>query len=277
MVSDYFVMVKGDWMPNDKKLLIISVYAPQELSEKKMLWDYLSLVMSRWEGEVVIMGDFNEVRNKSKSFGMLFNRRSVDVFNRFISNAGLEEVSLEGCSFTWCHRSATKMSKLDHFLISDSLLCSCSNIASITLDLYLSDHRPILMRGVYYDYGLNYLKEKISMWNKLNKEKSHKSKRSLLAELVDCDAIIDKGKGENDIINRRIEILKNSLEVLKVLKNSLEVLKDLKNSFEVLKVPQKELQENSSIDEVGSLSIKKSTSKMFRRLLNSKEINSFNN
>nr|GEV76192.1 hypothetical protein [Tanacetum cinerariifolium] len=59
-----------------------------------------------------------------------------------------------------------------------------------------------------------------------------------------------------------------SLEMLKVLKNSLEVLKVLKNSLEMLKVLQMELQENSSIDEFGSLSIKKSTSKMFRRLLN---------
>nr|GEX71438.1 RNA-directed DNA polymerase, eukaryota [Tanacetum cinerariifolium] len=108
-VSDYFVMVRGDWMPNGKQLLIISVYAPQELSEKKMLWDYLSLVMSNWEGEVVIMGDFNEVCNKSERFGKLFNRHGADVFNRFISNAGLEEVPLEGCSFTWYHRSATKM------------------------------------------------------------------------------------------------------------------------------------------------------------------------
>ncbi|GKB23395.1 cysteine protease XCP1-like protein, partial [Tanacetum coccineum] len=54
-----------------------------------------------------------------------------------------------------------------------------------------------------------------------------------------------------------LKILENSLEVLKVLKNSLEVLKVLKNSFEVLKFLQMELQENSSIGEVGSLSIKK--------------------
>nr|GFA93980.1 hypothetical protein [Tanacetum cinerariifolium] len=74
-----------------------------------------------------------------------------------------------------------------------------------------------------------------------------------------------------------LKIMKNSLEVLKVLKNSLEVLKVLENSLDVLKVLQMELQENSSIEEFGSLSIKKSTSKMFRRLLNSKEINSFNN
>nr|GFA05306.1 RNA-directed DNA polymerase, eukaryota, reverse transcriptase zinc-binding domain protein [Tanacetum cinerariifolium] len=113
-------MVRGDWMPN---------------------------------GEVIIMGDFNEVRNKSERFETLFNRHGADVFNLFISNTGLEEVPLDGCSFTWCHRSATKMSKLDRFLISDSLLCSCPNISSITLDRYLSDHRPIFMREVYYDYG----------------------------------------------------------------------------------------------------------------------------
>ncbi|GJZ64301.1 hypothetical protein Tco_0620722 [Tanacetum coccineum] len=35
------------------------------------------------------------------------------VFNSFIANMGLEEVPLGGSSFTWCHKSATKMSKLD--------------------------------------------------------------------------------------------------------------------------------------------------------------------
>nr|GEY05373.1 RNA-directed DNA polymerase, eukaryota [Tanacetum cinerariifolium] len=240
-VSDYFVMVRGDWMPNGKKLLIDSVYAPQELSEKKMLWDYLSLVMSKWEGEVVIMGDFNEVRNKSEKFGTLFNRHGADVFNRFISNTGLEEVPLKGCSFTWCHRSATKMSKLGRFLISDSLLCSCPNISSITLDRYLSDHRPILMREdapviesnalVRMLKKLKYLKEKIHMWNKLNKEKSHKSKRSLLAELADCDTIIDKGVGENNVVNRRTKVVNLLQEVEK--KNSLEAAQKAKIKWAV--------------------------------------------
>nr|GFA77779.1 RNA-directed DNA polymerase, eukaryota [Tanacetum cinerariifolium] len=92
--------IRGDWMPNGKKLLIISVYAPQALDVNKLLWDYLSLMMSKWEGEVVIIGDFNDVRNKSERFGTLLNRQSADVFNRFIPNAGLEEVPLEGCSLT---------------------------------------------------------------------------------------------------------------------------------------------------------------------------------
>nr|GFB20598.1 nucleotide-binding alpha-beta plait domain-containing protein [Tanacetum cinerariifolium] len=42
------------------KLMIVVVYAPQEASEKRMLWDYLTHVSDQWDGEIVMMGDFNE-------------------------------------------------------------------------------------------------------------------------------------------------------------------------------------------------------------------------
>ena len=45
------------------------------------------------------------------------------------------------------------MSKLDRFLISESLMNSCPNLSAITLERYLSDHRPILMRESHFDYG----------------------------------------------------------------------------------------------------------------------------
>ncbi|GJR92155.1 RNA-directed DNA polymerase, eukaryota, reverse transcriptase zinc-binding domain protein [Tanacetum coccineum] len=151
--SDYFVMIQGNWVSNGKLLLIISVYAPQELSEKKSLWDYLCHVIDNWKGSVIIMGDFNEVRNKNERFGTIFNVHGANAFNSFISMANLEEVPLGGCSFTWCHRSASKMSKLDRFLMSESLLSECPNLSAITLDRFLSDHRPILLRESTHDYG----------------------------------------------------------------------------------------------------------------------------
>nr|GEV15106.1 RNA-directed DNA polymerase, eukaryota, reverse transcriptase zinc-binding domain protein [Tanacetum cinerariifolium] len=77
----------------------------------------------------------------------------ANAFNMFISSVGLEEVPLKGCSFTWCHKSAIKISKLDRFLISKSLMSLCPNIFAITLDRFLSDHRPILLRESKYDYG----------------------------------------------------------------------------------------------------------------------------
>ncbi|GJU19176.1 RNA-directed DNA polymerase, eukaryota [Tanacetum coccineum] len=152
-VSDYFVMIRGVWLKNGKDMLVVSVYAPQELNEKRILWDYLEYVINNWKGEVVVMGDFNEVRNKTERFGSKFNVQGANLFNMFIVNAGLEEVPLGGSSFTWCHKSASKMSKLDRFLVSECLLSSCPYISALSLDRHLSDHRPILMREVNFDYG----------------------------------------------------------------------------------------------------------------------------
>ncbi|GKB83016.1 nucleotide-binding alpha-beta plait domain-containing protein [Tanacetum coccineum] len=106
-----------------------------------------------WNGNVIIMGDFNEVRTQDERHGSIFNAHGADAFNLFILSTGLEEVPLDGYQFTWCHKSGSKMSKLDRFLISEGLLNSCPNISSITLDRYLSDHRPILMRESHHDYG----------------------------------------------------------------------------------------------------------------------------
>nr|GEV41620.1 RNA-directed DNA polymerase, eukaryota [Tanacetum cinerariifolium] len=118
-MSDSFVMVRGVWRWTGQKYMLIAVYAPHDTKDKHMLWDYLQ----------------------------------PNMFNSFIMNSGLVEVNLGGCSFTWCHKSALKMSKLDRFLISKSLVNTCSNINAITLERYFSDHRPILLREAYIDYG----------------------------------------------------------------------------------------------------------------------------
>nr|GEW30284.1 RNA-directed DNA polymerase, eukaryota [Tanacetum cinerariifolium] len=118
-----------------------------------MLWDYMEAVINNWNGDVVIMGDFNEVRYQAERYGSVFNNQGAKAFNSFIDNAGLEEIPLGGCSFTWCHKLATNMSKLDRFLISENLMNSNPNITVVTLDRYLFDHRPILMRKAYFDYG----------------------------------------------------------------------------------------------------------------------------
>nr|GEY47923.1 RNA-directed DNA polymerase, eukaryota [Tanacetum cinerariifolium] len=128
---------KKDWVkelcnknkiPNAKRYLIISVYAPQDFSEKKMLWSYLNHVINSWSGETILIGDFNEVRSKEERFGTIFNNHNASVFNSFITSGGLVEVPLEGCAFTWCHKSGNKLSKLDRFLISKDLMGSCPNI-----------------------------------------------------------------------------------------------------------------------------------------------------
>nr|GEV85490.1 RNA-directed DNA polymerase, eukaryota, reverse transcriptase zinc-binding domain protein [Tanacetum cinerariifolium] len=109
----------------------------------------------------------DDLINVSERFGSLFNKHGAEAFNSFIVNACLVEVSLGGCSFTWCHKSAKKMSKLDRFLIFDNLMCSSPSISSISLDRFLSDHRPIIMHDAHYDYGPIPFKF-FNYWFKLN-------------------------------------------------------------------------------------------------------------
>ncbi|GJT48565.1 RNA-directed DNA polymerase, eukaryota [Tanacetum coccineum] len=151
--SDSFVMIRGVWRLSGQKFMIIAVYAPHDTREKQILWDYLQGEIRRWKGEVIVMGDFNEVRVKADRFGSAFNAQDANKFNAFITSSGLIEVDLGGCAFTWCHKSATKMSKLDRFLVSENLMTTCPNVNAITLERYLSDHRPILLREAYFDYG----------------------------------------------------------------------------------------------------------------------------
>ncbi|GKA14939.1 RNA-directed DNA polymerase, eukaryota [Tanacetum coccineum] len=227
---------------------MVAVYAPHDLRDKKILWDYLEYIINRWDGEVLIMGDFNEVRRKTERFGSVFNVQGADMFNTFIANAGLEEIPLGGSSFTWCHKSATKMSKLDRFLISENLFNSYPNICATSLDRFLSDHRPILLRESNHDYGpipfryfnhwteldgfnkfvidtwnsapvetnamrnvmqkFKFLKGKIREWLKIYKSKNGGS-GILKEELNRIDADIDKGLASDIIINRRMEVIKS--------------------------------------------------------------------
>nr|GFC17666.1 RNA-directed DNA polymerase, eukaryota [Tanacetum cinerariifolium] len=73
---------RGKWVSNGKLLLIVSVYAPQELTERKMLWEYLMHVMASWKGDVIIMGDFNEVRYSNERFGSNFNVKGANALTR---------------------------------------------------------------------------------------------------------------------------------------------------------------------------------------------------
>nr|GEX23772.1 RNA-directed DNA polymerase, eukaryota [Tanacetum cinerariifolium] len=138
---------------NGMDLLIIVVYAPHDTKEKVMLWDYLAREITRWKGKVVVMGDFNEVWFRSNRFGSNFNIHGANIFNSFISTVGLTEVELGGCSFTWCHKSTKKMSKLDRFFVSENFLNTYPHISAILLERFLSDHRPILLREHHLDYG----------------------------------------------------------------------------------------------------------------------------
>nr|GEV85738.1 RNA-directed DNA polymerase, eukaryota [Tanacetum cinerariifolium] len=99
----------------------------------------------------IISDNFVALRMEER-WGSVFNVYRARAFNNFITNSGLVTVQLEGYTFTWAHPSATKMSKLDRFLVTDGLLSLFPHVSAVCLDRHLSNHRPILLREVITDY-----------------------------------------------------------------------------------------------------------------------------
>nr|GEX58485.1 hypothetical protein [Tanacetum cinerariifolium] len=89
------------------------------------------------------------------------------------------------------------------------------------LILFLSDHRPIIMREAHYDYGLIPFKFfhywfELDGFDKLHNESLNSRKSILNAELADLDGVIDKGEGSDDDGHRRREVVRLIQEVEKV-------------------------------------------------------------
>ncbi|GJX87567.1 RNA-directed DNA polymerase, eukaryota [Tanacetum coccineum] len=144
---------EGTWMANNSDLLFILVYSPQERSLKRALWNYMTGILNRWHGEVIVMGDFNEVHHASERHRSYFHSLNAAEFNMFIANSQLIDIPLGGYSFTWSDKHASKMSKLDRFLVSQGTLDLFPNLTGLILHRHISDHRPILLKETHVDYG----------------------------------------------------------------------------------------------------------------------------
>nr|GFA56445.1 RNA-directed DNA polymerase, eukaryota [Tanacetum cinerariifolium] len=234
-VSDYFVIVRGVWVKTGANLIIVAVYAPYDLKDKCLLWDYLTHVSNHWDGEVMMMGDFNEVRFKSDRFGSFFNERGADMFNSFIGNASLEEVTLGGCASTWCHKSASKISKLDREWINMFKNNSKAELIRLKGELQAVDGD--IDNGNGFDEVVSKRTEIINSLLRLNKIKASEAaqkakikwewinvfKNNLKAELIRLkgelqavDGDIDNGNGSDEVVSKRTDIINLMLRLNKI-------------------------------------------------------------
>nr|GEY57212.1 RNA-directed DNA polymerase, eukaryota [Tanacetum cinerariifolium] len=215
------------------KLLIVSVYAPQSATDKRLMWSYITGLLSRWKGEVLVTGDFNEVCFERERLGSVFNVRGANEFNSFISNAGLVEIQLEGFSFNWSHPSAAKMSKLDRFLVSKGFLSLFPHISALCLDKNLSDHRPILLHELVTDYGATPFRLYHS-WFYFNgfDDMVRSTRNSFILEdyngmsgrlidiqdkLSNIDRTLDQGGASDEILLSRMELMKQMHDIKSIV------------------------------------------------------------
>nr|GEW56569.1 RNA-directed DNA polymerase, eukaryota [Tanacetum cinerariifolium] len=217
-VSDNFIAIYETWLPSNSKILLVAIYAPQRVLCKKNLWDYISIIVGRCNGETIIMGDFNKVRSSDERRGSCFNPYSARHFDRFISNSGLVDVTLEGYAFTWAHPSASKMSKLDRFLVSDGIFSLFPSITALCLDRHLSDHRPILLWEIQLDFGPTPFRFYHSWfdyfcWVKAKRQEVSGSKNEMISELGEIDKVMDRGEFDDATIFHRFELKRKLLNV----------------------------------------------------------------
>ncbi|GJV90311.1 RNA-directed DNA polymerase, eukaryota [Tanacetum coccineum] len=187
-ISDNFIAVYGTWLPTNSKVLFVAIYAPQQLVCKRLLWDYVSSLIDRWNGEVIVLGDFNEVRVKDERRGSCFNVTSARVFDQFISGSGLVDVKMEGYAFTWSHPSGSKMSKLDRFLVSEGL--------------------------IRFKKKLQDLKVQIRSWVNDKRRSVHGEKDRIKNELSSIDKLLDCGDVSESHLLRRSELQRNLYKTL---------------------------------------------------------------
>nr|GEY13512.1 RNA-directed DNA polymerase, eukaryota [Tanacetum cinerariifolium] len=184
-ISDNFIALYGIWLPTNSKILIVVIYAPQSFGLKRILWDHISGLITRWNGETIVLGDFNEVK-------------------------------MEGYSFTWSHSSASKMSKLDRFLVLEGIFVSFPTISAICLDRHLSDHCPILLNEIHTDYGPTPFRVYHSWFKRdgfdalVENAESNASqvgaKKVILDDLVIIDKNLDKGMVSDELLAKRMDL-----------------------------------------------------------------------
>nr|KYP37647.1 Putative ribonuclease H protein At1g65750 family [Cajanus cajan] len=151
-----YLGVQGVWKQGDISIVIVNVYLPCDLTEKRNMWNEIKEIrsvsnISRW----LVAGDFNEVRRDIERQGIRgASRRSQSTeFNEFIADMDLEEVRIVGRSFTWYKLNGTARSKLDRFLVSPEWVTQWSRSTQYILGRNVSDHCPIILKDVAQDWG----------------------------------------------------------------------------------------------------------------------------
>ncbi|KAD6453156.1 hypothetical protein E3N88_07861 [Mikania micrantha] len=151
--SKNFILVSGVISGSSEMVHVLNVYGPQNLQEKKSLWNDLELIKASNPGVWLMVGDFNEVRSSMERKGSEFCHLGASNFNDFIHGAQLMEYKMGGLEFTYMKGSGESFSKLDRFLVCDNFIRKWPNACVTALPRKWSDHCPIILVTSEIDFG----------------------------------------------------------------------------------------------------------------------------
>ncbi|XP_058776198.1 uncharacterized protein LOC131650510 [Vicia villosa] len=152
--GDGFLGIKVRW--KNKIYYVTNIYSSCDLGKKKIMWNNLLTMMERFkDGEWVMGGDFNAIKNASERKGraVMHNNREVALFADFINKTSLVDIQCKGKKFSWFSGDGKSKSRIDQFLLSNCVVNEWEIIGQFIGDRDLSDHCPIWLMSDKSNWG----------------------------------------------------------------------------------------------------------------------------
>nr|GEV85334.1 RNA-directed DNA polymerase, eukaryota, reverse transcriptase zinc-binding domain protein [Tanacetum cinerariifolium] len=211
IISDNFIALFSKWRANQTRMLIVFVYAPQAVDLKRTLCSYLSSFINRWNGECIVMGDFNEVRRKEERWGSTFNVYGARDFNQFMCLDRhlsdhrpilLREFNTDYGATPFC----LFHSWFDFQGFDDMITQTWNSIS-------LNDSNAM----VRFKKKLQALKKVIRLWIRNYKRKQMNRTTKIKSKLKDIDKLLNQIGAHNDLLSARSEVLKQYHDIQSVV------------------------------------------------------------
>ena len=144
---DFSLTAKVTHIASGEDWWLTSVYGPQGESDKILFLEELRSIRNACSGRWLVCGDFNLIYKAEDKNNNLLNRRMMGRFRRFLDEAELLELHLNGRLYTWSsERDSPTLERIDRVFASDdwSLLFPDHNLSALASEC--SDHAPLLLR-----------------------------------------------------------------------------------------------------------------------------------
>jgi hypothetical protein len=124
---------------------VVVYVSPYEEARMEFI-DELHLVLSSWQGPIVIRGDFNLSRFVYEKSNGRINQKWADCFNDWVNKWGMIELSPTNRKFTWSNNQKNMvLAKLDRVFVSTEWEAVFPLARVVGLEKKVSDHVPLLL------------------------------------------------------------------------------------------------------------------------------------
>ncbi|KAK7281208.1 hypothetical protein RIF29_08984 [Crotalaria pallida] len=144
-----FVAVQGVWYVGRMQCVVVIIYSPCNLTDKRKLWAEIyqlkcSSAIQFW----CVMGDFNTIRDRAERRGSVLSvdTRGMRLFNSWIDEMELVDLPLIGRRFTYYQAGGVAMSRIDRIMVSNEWLSYWPSTSQWAIPREFSDHCPILLK-----------------------------------------------------------------------------------------------------------------------------------